>query len=115
MVAVVQSQSRQVSAAVQAGWDAAGQAACDLANAGKFAEARASTERLIATIEGALSPEAVELLAPLGLLSDVTCRAGQLADSYTIMLRTLNISEKHHGEDGLMTCLLSKDRCVLGS
>ena len=106
MVAVVQSQSRQVSAAVQAGWDAAGQAACDLLHAGKFAEARASTEQLVATIEGVLGLEAEELLEPLGLLSDVTRRAGQLADSYTIMLRTLNISEKHHGEEGMYTCRL---------
>ena len=81
-------------------------AACDLGNAGKYAEARASIERLIKTIEGALGPEAEELLPPLDVLSFVTRGSGQLADSYTIMLRTLNISEKHHGEEGMTTCVL---------
>ena len=115
VVAVVQPRSRQVSASICAGWQAAAQAACDLAYSGKYAEARASAERLLVTIEEALGPEAEELLVPLEVLNYTTRRAGQLDDSYTIMLRTHHISEKHHGEDGLMTCLLSKDRCVLGS
>ena len=106
MVAVTQPRRRQVSTAVRAGWWAVSQAALDLANAGKFAESRASAERLLATIEGVLGPEAEDLLGPLDVLSFVTRRAGQLDDSYTIMLRTLNISEKHHGEEGMYTCHL---------
>ena len=78
----------------------------DLSNAGKYAEARASVVLLLKTMEGALGPEAEELLPPLDVLSYVTRRSGQLADSYTIMLRTLNISEKHHGEEGMYTCHL---------
>ena len=57
-------------------------------------------------MEGALGPEAEELLGPLDVLSAVTRRSGQLADSYTVMLRALNVSEKHHGEEGMMTCKL---------
>ena len=102
----MQPRPRRVSPAVRAEWDAAADAAFALANAGKYAEARASAERLLATIEKALGPEAEELLGPLDALSFVTRRAGQLDDSYTIMLRTLNISEKHHGEEGLVTCQL---------
>ena len=106
MVAVTQPRRRQVSTAVRAGWWAVSQAALDLANAGKFAESRASAERLLATIEGVLGVEAEELLGPLDVLSFATRRAGHLDDSYTIMLRTLNISEKHHGEEGMVTCHL---------
>ena len=124
MVAVVQPRSRQVSASICAGWQAAAQAACDLAYSGKYAEARASAERLLVTIEEALGPEAEELLVPLEVLNYTTRRAllvplevlnyttrraGQLDDSYTIMLRTLNISEKHHGEEGMVTCRLRTD------
>ena len=105
-VVVVQPRPRQVSAAVRAGWIASSNAANALGNAGKYAEARTSAECLLKTIEGALGPEAEELLDPLDVLSVVTRKAGQLADSYTIMLRTLNISEKHHGEEGMRTCLL---------
>ena len=105
-MAVVQPRPRQVSFAVRAGWDAATDAVIDLGNSGKYAEARTSVERLIKTLEGSLGPEAEELLGPLEVLSYATCSAGQLADSYTIMLRTLNISEKHHGEEGMRTCHL---------
>ena len=63
-------------------------------------------------MEVALGPEAVELLDALDTLSDITRRAGHLADLYTFMLRTLNISEKHFGEDGLSTCAL---RSMLGA
>ena len=105
-VAVVQPRPRKVSAAVRAGWDAATDAAIDLGNSGKYAEARTSAERLLKTIEGVLGPEAEELLDPLDVLSYVTRGSGQLADSYTIMLRALNVSEKHHGEEGMATCRL---------
>ena len=108
-VAVVQPRPRKVSAAVRAGWDAATDAAIDLGNSGKYAEARTSAERLIKTIEGALGPEAEELLDPLHVLSFVTRSSGQLANSYTIMLRALNVSEKHHGEEGMRTCVLRSE------
>ena len=72
--------------------------------AGKLAVARASGVRLVASIEGALGPEAEELLEPLSVIGQSTLHSGELADSYTVMLRTLTISEKHHGEEGLVTC-----------
>ena len=115
MAAIVQSHPRQVSAAVRAGWVATAKAANDLGHAGQYAEARACAERLLASIEGVLGLEAEELLAPLQVLSAVTRRAGHLDDSYTIMLRTLNISEKHHGEEGLMTCHLRTKIGVFGA
>ena len=48
-----------------------------------------------------MGPEAGELLPPLDVLSYVTRGSGQLADSYTAMLRAINVSEKHHGEEGM--------------
>ena len=54
----------------------------------------------------ALGPKAEELVNPLGIISDAHCRLGNLADSYTVMLRAMTICEKHHGEEGLVTCQL---------
>ena len=98
--------ARRALAAQLAGWKSDYNAALVIGRAGKPAEARASGERLLAAIEGVLGPEAEELLMPLDVIGQATRRAGHLADSYTVMLRTLTVSEKHHGEEGLFTCQL---------
>ena len=43
---------------------------------------------------------------PLNIISDANRRLGQLADSYTAVLRALTICEKHHSEEGKKTCQL---------
>ena len=63
-------------------------------------------ERLLPVIEAALGPEARELVNPLSVISAGHRRLGNLADSYTVMLRTMTVCEKHHGEEGLATCQL---------
>ena len=93
-----------VSAATFARWRAACEAALDLVWAGRYAEARSSAGRVLSEMEGALGTEVEELLGPLGVIGHAAMQAGELGDSYTIMLRTLTISEKHFGEEGLVTC-----------
>ena len=80
-------------------------------NAGRYSEARTSFKRSVAEIEGALGIEAEELLEPLRLLADTFRRAGLLDDAYNVMMRAMTLSEKHHGEEGLVTCRL---RTVMG-
>ena len=68
-------------------------------------------ERVVREMEAApsLGKEAEALIDPLFVLVQSTIRAGHLADSYTIMLRALNISEAHHGEEGMRTCMLRSE------
>ena len=68
-------------------------------------------ERLVVEIEGVLGKEAVELLDPLRTLAGALLRAGLLDDAYNVMMRAMVLSEKHHGEEGLVTCEL---RTVMG-
>ena len=99
----------RVSAADFVRWSAAYAAARRLIDSGRFTEARSSIQRLLPAIESALGPEAEELVTPLQLICSANRRLGQLADSYTIMLRALTICEKHHGEEGMRTCMLRSD------
>ena len=82
----------------------------DLINAGKYAQARTSLERLVAD-EGALGMKAEELVEPLRLLAASLHRASLLDDAHTVMMRALTLSEKPHGEEGLITCGM---RSVMG-
>ena len=61
-------------------------------------------ERQVAEIDGAMGKEAEELLPSLKLLADTFMRAGFLDDAYNVMMRAMVLSEKHHGEEGLVTC-----------
>ena len=65
----------------------------------------------MAEVEGALGKEAEELLEPLRLLASSHRRAGRLDDAYTVMMRAMTLCEKHHGEEGLVTC---KMRILMG-
>ena len=80
------------------------EAAHALSHRSKYAEARASASHLLSEMEGALGDEAEELLLLLFAMGQVTLHSGELGDSNSIMLRTLTVSEKHHGEEGLETC-----------
>ena len=96
----------RVTAADRARW----QGLCDTAavqgDSGRYAEGRASMERLVGEIERVLGKEAEELVEPLKIIAACFRASGHLADSYTVMMRTLTLCEKHHGEDGYDTCLL---------
>ena len=94
----------RVTAATRARWVVELSAAVAHASRGRYAEARSLMERLAVEIEKALGPDTEELLEPLSVIGHATREAGLLADSFTVMLRTLTISEKHHGEEGLVTC-----------
>ena len=93
-----------MTAADHASWFAFVNEAIDLVNAGRLKEALASLRRLLPSIEAALGPDARELIDPLGVISEAHRRLGNLADSYTVMLRAMTICEKHHGEEGMATC-----------
>ena len=107
----MQPHPRRVTAADRARWRATLHTTYDLINAGKYAQARAFMERLVAEVEGALGWEAEELVRPLRLLASSLRRAGLLDDAYTIMMRALMLSKKHHGKEGLVTCRM---RAVMG-
>ena len=89
---------RQISAAFAAS-DAHGRA-------GRHAEALATLKTVLASMEGAFGMDAVELLVPLTGIAQSYRFLGELSDSYTVVLRALTICEKHHGEEGMMTCEL---------
>ena len=98
---------RRVTAADRARWNKQMVAAADLINAGKYADARSSVARLVAEIESSeLGRESEELLQPLDLLADSLRRAGLHDDAYNVMMRAMVLCEKHHGEEGLVTCQL---------
>ena len=102
-----QPRPRIVTAAHRAHWSAVCNAACDLNNTGRYAESRTSMVRLVAEIEGALlDKEAEELVDSLRIMAYATTASGNLHDSYNIMMRAMVLCEKHHGEEGLMTCHL---------
>ena len=96
--------SRQVAAADRSRWKALCSAAVNNISAGKYAVACTSLERVVAEVEGAFSKEAEELLEPLRLLAFSHRRAGHFDDAYTVMMRAMTLCEKHHGEEGLVTC-----------
>ena len=50
--------------------------------------------------------EAADLVYPLRMVAYALTASGHLDDAYTVMMRALNVSEKHFGEDGLETCQL---------
>ena len=84
------------------------QAACNsidiLIGECEFEKATVDLERLLASMEGALGKEAEELLRPLELRAKALLRSGRLDDAYNVMMRSMTLCEKHHGEEGLMTC-----------
>ena len=90
-------------------WNAACDDAVHLINAGKYEEALASSRRVLASMEGAIGKEAEELLYPLRVIGDALRRSGRLDDAYNVMIRSMTLSEKHHGEEGLETCRLRTD------
>ena len=87
--------------------------AIDLVNAGKYAEALASSRRVLASVEGAMGKEAVELIYPLEVIGYALTRSGRLDDAYNLMMRSMTLSEKHHGEEGMETCELRTDMGAL--
>ena len=90
-------------------WNAACDDAVDLINDGKYDEALASLRRVLAPMEGAMGKEAEELLEPLGIIGDALIRSGRLDDAYNVMIRSMTLCEKHHGEEGMKTCRLRTD------
>ena len=82
-----------------------------MARVGRYAEARSSAGRVLCEMEVALGTGAEVLLRPLYVMGVSAIHSGELGDSYSIMLRTLTISVKHHGEEGLVTC---KHRTQIG-
>ena len=80
------------------------QAAVDLANSGKYSEASTSLKSVVAEVEAELGREAEDLVNPLRLLATSLERAGRLDDAYNVMMRAMELCEKHHGEEGLVTC-----------
>ena len=87
-------------------WDAQNRAAANLTNSGRYAEAISSLDRLVSEMEWALGKEAEELLDPLRTLAASFERSGRLDDAYNVMMRAMVLSEKHHGEEGRVTCIL---------
>ena len=94
-------------------WNVACDTAADLINAGKYDEALASSQRVLASMEGAMGKEAEELLYPLKLIGSALIRSGRLDDAYNVMIRSMTLCEKHHGEDGMKTCRLRTDMGAL--
>ena len=90
-------------------WQAACDAAIDLSSAGKYVEALALSRRALASMEGAMGKEAEELLYPLEVIGDALFRSDHLDDAYSIMMRSILLCEKHHGEEGMRTCYLRTD------
>ena len=103
---------RRVTSADRARWDKQMDAAVVLVNAGKYADTRSLMARLVAEIESSeLGRESEELLDRLRLLAQSFERAGLLDDAYNVMMRAMVLCEKHHGEEGMETCLL---RTIMG-
>ena len=86
-------------------------AAVRLINAGKRSEACSSMERVVDEVELAAGKESEALLEPLRVLASAHRAAGHLDDAYSVMMRAMMLSEKHHGEEGLVTCEM---RTVMG-
>ena len=90
-------------------WNAACDDALHLNNAGKYDEALALSRCVLASMEGAMGKEAEELLYPLRVIGDALRRSGCLDDAYNVMMRSMSLCEKHHGEEGMVTCELRTD------
>ena len=94
-------------------WNAACDAAVYLIRAGKYEEALASLRRVLSSMEGAMGKEAEQLLYPLEVIGSALSRSGRLDDAYNVMMRSMTLCEKHHGEEGMMTCRLRTDMGAL--
>ena len=87
--------------------------AIDLINDDKYDEALASSRRVLSSMEGAMGKEAEELLYPLRVIGGTLIRSGRLDDAYNVMMRSMTLCEKHHGEEGMETCQLRTDMGAL--
>ena len=53
-----------------------------------------------------MGKEAEELIYPLEVIGSALTCSGRLDDAYNVMMRSMTLCEKHHGEEGMETCRL---------